>query len=52
MKYAQQAAQNPKFEKMDYSDIPGGGHKKLKDLPTWLKVATTLENPQPWPTIK
>ena len=26
--------------------IPGSGHKKIKDPPTWLKVVTTLEKPQ------
>ena len=26
------------------------GHEKIKDPPTWLKVATTLEKPQPPPT--
>ena len=35
----------------DYSDIPGGSHNRLKDPPTWLKVATTLEKPQTPPTI-
>ena len=32
-------------KRWDYSDIPCGGHAKIKDPPTWLKVATTLENP-------
>ena len=33
MKRAQHAAHNSKFEKKwDYSDIPGGGHKTLKDI--------------------
>ena len=35
----------PYSKRWDYSDISGGGHKILKDLPTWLKVATTLEKP-------
>ena len=39
----------PNSKRLDYSDIPGSGHKRLKDLPTWLKGATTLENP-PTPT--
>ena len=39
----------PNSERCDYSDITGGGHKKIKDPPTWLKVATTLEKP-PTPT--
>ena len=30
-------------KKWDYSDIPSGGHKRLKEPATWLKVATTLE---------
>ena len=33
------------LKRLDYSDIPGGGHNRLKDPPTWLKVATTLEKP-------
>ena len=33
----------PNSKRWDYSDIPGGGHNTLKDPPTWLKVATTLE---------
>ena len=32
MKRAQHAAHNSKFEKWDYSDIPGSGHKKIKGL--------------------
>ena len=40
------------WKQWDYSDIPGGGHKKIKDPPTWLKVATTLEKPSiPHPEI-
>ena len=35
-----------------YSDIPCGGHTQIKDLTTWLKVATALENPPPTPTHK
>ena len=42
MKCVQHAAHNPKFEKMGLF-TPGGGHKKLKDPSTWLKVATILE---------
>ena len=35
MKCAQHAAHcHPKFEKWDYSDIPGDGHERLKDQPT------------------
>ena len=30
MKYAQHAAHNPKFERRDYSNIPGGGLEKIK----------------------
>ena len=36
-----------KSERWDYSDIPSGGHKRLKDPPTWLKLATTLKIPPP-----
>ena len=40
----------PNSKRWDYSDIPGGGHKWLKDQPTWLNVATTLEKaPNPHP---
>ena len=35
---------NMQHIRWDYSDITGGGHNRLKDPPTWLKVATTLEN--------
>ena len=35
----------PNSKRWDYSDIPGSGHKRLKDPLTWLKVATTLQNP-------
>ena len=45
MKCAQHAAHNPKFEKT----FPVVTIKRLKDPPTWLKVATTLEKP-PTPT--
>ena len=40
----------PILKRWDYSDIPGG-HKRLKDPPTWLKVVITLEKP-PAPTHK
>ena len=43
MKRAQHAAYNPKFP--NYSDIPVVAINRLKDPPTWLKVATTLEKP-------
>ena len=33
---------------LDYSDIFSGGMVRLKDLPTWLKVTTTLDH-QPRP---
>ena len=33
------------LKRWDHSDIAGGGHDRLKDPPTWLKVATTLEKP-------
>ena len=39
----------PNWKRWYYSDIPGGGHNRLKDPFTWLKVATTLEKP-PTPT--
>ena len=45
MKHAQCAAQVTNSKRWDYSDIPGGGHKRFKDPPKWLKVATTLEKP-------
>ena len=35
----------PISKRGDYSDIPGGVHKILKNPPTWLKVATILEKP-------
>ena len=35
----------PYSKRWDYSDIPGGGHKRFKDPPTWLTVAATLEKP-------
>ena len=38
----------PHSKRWDYSDTSGGGHKKIKGPPTWLKVATTLEKP---PTV-
>ena len=38
----------PNLKRWDYSDIPCGGHKILKDLRIWLKVATTSEkHPSP-----
>ena len=45
----QHITQNSK--RWDNSDIHGGGHKRLKDPPTWLKVATTLKKPQPPPAF-
>ena len=39
-------------KRYDYSDISGGGHKISKEPPTWLKVATTYEKPQPPSTMK
>ena len=39
----------PNSKRWDYSDILVVAIKRLKDLPTWLKVATTLEKP-PTPT--
>ena len=39
----------PNSKRWDYSDILGGGHKKIKDPPTWLKVTTTLKK-LPTPT--
>ena len=39
----------PNSKRWDYSDIPGGGINRLKDPPTWLKVATALEKPPPQP---
>ena len=39
----------PDSKRWYHSDIPGGGHKRLMDPPTCLKVATTLEMP-PNPT--
>ena len=43
----------PNSKGKDYSDIPGGGHKRLKDSPTWLKVATALKkkSPQTQPSL-
>ena len=41
-----------KSKRWNFSDIPGGSGaiKDLKDLPTWFKVATTLEkDPNPHP---
>ena len=35
----------PNSKRWDYSDIPSGAINRLKDPPTRLKVATTLENP-------
>ena len=49
----------PNSKRWDYSDIPGGGHKKIKDPPTWPKVGTFghvggsfifIKRPQPPPT--
>ena len=45
----------PNLKIWDCSDIPGGGTERLEDLPTWLKVTTTLEkdpNPHPLSDIK
>ena len=39
----------PNSKRWDYSDIPSVAKKRLKDPPTWLKVATTIEKP-PTPT--
>ena len=39
----------PNVKRWDYSNIPGGGHKKIKGPAHRLKVATTLEKP-PTPT--
>ena len=50
MKRAQQAAPNLKFEKDGIIQTsPVVAKNTLKDPPTWLKVATTLEKP-PTPT--
>ena len=35
----------PNSKRWGFSDIPSVAIKRLKDLPTWLKVATTLEKP-------
>ena len=40
---------SPNSKRRDYSNIPGGGPKRLKNPPTLLKVATTLEKPPPPP---
>ena len=40
----------PNSKRWNHSDIPGGGHKRLKDPLTWLKVASTLEKPPTPPT--
>ena len=51
MKCAQHAAHNPKFQKKwDYlKTSPVAAMDRLKDPPTWLKVATTQEiDLQPW----
>ena len=37
----------PNSKRWDYSDIPGGGHKRFKDPSTWLKVATFEKPPTP-----
>ena len=50
MKCAQHTAHNPEFEKMGlFRQPPVVAIKRLKDPPTWLKVATTSEKP-PTPT--
>ena len=36
----------PNSKRWDYSDNACGAIDRLKDSPTWLKVATILENPQ------
>ena len=46
MARAQHAAHNTNSKIWDYSDIPGGDHERLKDPPTCLKMATTLQKPQ------
>ena len=33
----------PNSKRWDHSIIHGGGSERLKDLPTWLKVTTTLD---------
>ena len=50
MKCAQHAAYNPKFEKDGIIQTsPVAAMDRLKDPPTWLKVATTQEiDLQPW----
>ena len=40
----------PNSKRWDYSNIPGGGQKRIKDPSTWLKVATTFEKPPNPPT--
>ena len=35
----------PNSKRWDYSDPPAVAIKRLKDPPTWLKMATTLEKP-------
>ena len=35
----------PNLRRWNSSDIPGGSYQKLKDPPTWLKVAIILEKP-------
>ena len=40
----------PNSKRWDYSDTPVVAIKRLKDPPTWMKVATTLEKSQPTPT--
>ena len=37
-------------KRWDYSDIPGGCHKKIKGPAHMVKMATTLEKPPPPPT--
>ena len=41
----------PNSKKWDHSDIPEVAINRLKELPTWLKVATILQKP-PSPTHK
>ena len=52
LRRAQNAAHNPKFEKMKLFRHPRWWYlRRLKDPPTWLKVTTTLEDPNPHPLI-
>ena len=53
MKRAQHAAHNPKFPKDGIIQTsPVVAKNRLKDPPTWLKVATTLEKPPTTPTVE